>query len=119
MSTPDLQKLLEQARGVQERLANLQRELAGRTVEGSSGGGLVTAVATGAMRILRVEVDPTLIGGGDRELLQDLVAAACNAALGNAQQMVQEEMQRAAGGLPLPGGATGPIGFGGSGSDPA
>lgn len=116
MSTPDLQKLLEQARGVQERLVTLQRELAGRTVEGSAGGGLVTAVATGALRILRVEVDPSLVAGGDRDLLQDLVAAACNAALDNAQRMVQEEMQRAAGGLPLPGTASGPIGFGGPGS---
>jgi len=119
VSTPDLQKLLEQARGVQERLVNLQRELAGRTVEGSAGGGLVTAVATGALRIMRVEVDPSLVEGGDRDLLQDLVAAACNAALENAQRLVQEEMQRAAGGLPLPGsaaGPTGPIGFGGPGS---
>ncbi len=115
MSAPDLQQLLEQARGVQQRLADLQRELAGRTVEGSAGGGLVTAVASGALRVLKVEIDSSLFEGGDHALLQDLVAAAVNAAIENAQRMVQEEMQRVAGGLPLPGGPGGPIGFGGLG----
>ena len=101
MSTPDLDTLMRRAREMQERLARLQRDLAHRTVEGSAGGGLVTATATGELRILRVAIDPGLLAGGDRDLLQDLVAAAVNAALASAQRMVHEEMQRAAGGLPI------------------
>jgi DNA-binding YbaB/EbfC family protein len=82
---------------MQERLSALQRELARRTVEGSAGGGLVTVTATGELRILRIAIDPGLLAGGDRELLQDLVAAAVNAAIANAQRMAQEEMARVAG----------------------
>jgi DNA-binding protein YbaB len=56
----------------------------------------------GELRVLAIEIDPKLLAEGDRALLQDLTAAAVNAALQNAQHMVQEEMQRAAGGLALP-----------------
>jgi len=106
MSAPDLGDLLRRAQEMQERLAALQRELARRTVQGSAGGGLVVVTATGELRILRIEIDPQLLAGNDRELLQDLVAAAVNAALSEAQRMMQEEMQRAAGGLPIPIGPT-------------
>jgi DNA-binding YbaB/EbfC family protein len=102
MSAPDLGALLQRAREMQERLVSLQRELARRTVQASSGGGLVTATATGELRILQIEIDPQLLAGGDRTMLQDLVAAAVNAALQSAQRMVQEEMQRVAGPLAVP-----------------
>jgi hypothetical protein len=95
MSQPDLGALLARAREVQERLAGLQRELASRRVEASAGAGLVTAVASGALRILELRIDPSLLGSGDREMLQDLAAAAVNAALDKAQHLVQEELQRA------------------------
>jgi len=98
MSTPDLQALLGKAQEMQTRLAELQRELAQRRVEASSGGGMVTAVASGDLRILEIRMEPSLVTGGDIPMLQDLTAAAVNAALAKAQQMVQEEMQRAAGG---------------------
>jgi DNA-binding protein YbaB len=63
----------------------------------------VTAVATGELRIAEIRIEPGVLASGDRALLQDLVAAAVNAALGRAQQMVQEELQRLAlvpGGMP-------------------
>ena len=63
---------------------------------------MVTAVATGALRILEVRIEPSLLASGDQPMLQDLVAAAVNAALANAQRMIQEEMQRASAGLQLP-----------------
>lgn len=102
MSAPDLGAWMRRAQEVQQKLAQLQQELARRTVEGSAGAGLVTAVATGELRILSIEIDPKLFEQGDRALLQDLVAAACNAALQNAQRLVQEEMQRASTALALP-----------------
>ena len=101
MSTPDLGALLRQAQQMQARMAELQRDLARRSVQGSAGAGLVTATVSGELRVLQVEIDPKLLADGDRAMLQDLVAAAVNAALGIAQRMVQEEMQRAAGGLSL------------------
>ena len=98
----DLGRLLEKAREAQSRLQELQRELAKRRIEGSSGGGMVTAVASGDLRILEIRIEPSLLETGDRAMLQDLCAAAVNAALGNAQRMIQEEMQRASSGLGLP-----------------
>lgn len=103
MSNPDLGAWLRRAQEMQGRLAALQRELARRTVQGSAGAGLVTATVSGELRVLAIEIDPKLLAEGDRALLQDLTAAAVNAALQNAQRMVQEEMQRAAGALGLPG----------------
>jgi nucleoid-associated protein EbfC len=97
VSQPDLGELLARAQQMQGRLAELQGRLALRTVEASAGGGMVTAVATGALRIRELRIEPALLAGGDREMLQDLTAAAVNAALAAAERMVQEEMQRAAG----------------------
>lgn len=102
MNPSNLGELVTKAREAQEKLQTLQRELAERRFEGTSGGGMVTAVATGALRIAEVRIEPELLRGGDREMLQDLVAAASNAALEQAQRMVQEEMQRAYAGLGLP-----------------
>ena len=100
MSEPDLSQLFAKAQEMQSRLAKVQQELARRTVEASSGGGMVTVVASGELRIIEVRIEPGLIESGDRAMLQDLVAAAANAALADAQKMVQEEMQRVAG-VPL------------------
>ncbi len=100
MSQPDLSQLFAKAQEMQSRLAKVQQELARRTVEASAGGGMVTVVASGELRIIEVRIEPGLIESGDRAMLQDLVAAAANAALANAQKMVQEEMQRVAG-VPL------------------
>lgn len=107
---PDLKALLGRAQEMQGRLAELQRELARRTVEGSSGGGMVTAEVSGELRVVRVRIEPELLAQGDRDMLQDLVAAAVNAALQNAQRMVQEEMQRVAGGALFGSGGLGGLG---------
>jgi DNA-binding YbaB/EbfC family protein len=82
---------------MQTKLAAAQRDLARRTVEASSGGGMVTAVVSGELRVVGLRIDPSLLAAGDREMLQDLVAAAVNAALTRAQEMLQEEMGKIAG----------------------
>ena len=99
---PELGDLLARAQQAQEKLQALQRELAARRVEGSAGGGMVRVEVSGAMRVLRIEIEPSLLASGDREMLQDLTAAAVNAALTNAQRLVQEEMQKASSELGLP-----------------
>ena len=116
MSSPDLNELMQRAREMQEKFGALQQDLARRSVEGSSGAGLVHVVMSGDLRVQRIEIDPNVMGAadGDREMLQDLIAAAVNAAIANAQQMVQQEMQKAAAGsLPL-GPAAGGAGSGGN-----
>ncbi len=87
------------AQQMQARMAELQRELARRRVEGLAGGGMVRAVASGELRIVEIHIEPTLLESEDRQMLQDLVVAAVNAALTSAQQMIQQEMQRASTGL--------------------
>ncbi len=103
MSQGDVGGLLAKAQQMQERLVQLQQELARRSVEAQAGGGMVTVVATGDLRIRSVRIEPSLLESGDLDMLQDLVAAAVNAALAQAQRMVQEEMQKAAGMAGLPG----------------
>jgi DNA-binding YbaB/EbfC family protein len=103
MNEPDIGKILAQAQQMQSRMAELQRELASRSYEASAGGGMVKAVASGELRIVAIEIEPELLAGGDRQMVQDLCTAAVNAALGIAQSAVQEELQRVSGGLGLPG----------------
>lgn len=96
-------ELVQQAKEMQERLASLQAEVATRTVEASAGGGMVTARVNGKLEVLSVSVDPEVLSAGDREMLQDLVVAAVNQALRQAQAMVAEEMSKLTGGLKIPG----------------
>jgi len=103
MTPPDVRDVLAQAQQMQERVTQLQRSLAARSFEGSAGGGMVTATATGELRITAIRIEEQLLGSGDREMIQDLTAAAVNAALANAQRTVQEEFQKISGGLTLPG----------------
>ena len=103
MTTPDFADLFQKAQQAQQKIAELQRDLAQRRVEGEAGGGMVTVVATGALRILEIRIEPSLLESGDSSMIQDLTAAAVNAALTNAQRMVQEEFQRASIDIQLPG----------------
>ncbi len=103
MTPPELSDFLEKAQAAQAKIAELQRDLAMRRIEGEAGGGMVKVVANGALRILEVRIESSLLEAGDREMIQDLTAAAVNAALTNAQRMVQEEFQRASIGIQLPG----------------
>ena len=111
MTPPDLNELMAKAKEVQDRIAEVQRDLARRRVEGSSGGGMVVAAVSGELRVLEIRIEPSLFESGDRDMIQDLTAAAVNAALGEAQRMIQEEMQRASAQLqirlPVPPGGDG------------
>lgn len=95
--------LMKQAKAMQERLTSLQAEVGARTVEASAGGGMVTVRINGKLEVLGVTIDPEVLGGGDREMLQDLVAAAVNEAIRKAQAMMAEEMSKLTGGLRIPG----------------
>ena len=103
MSTPDMNEMLKQAQRVQERMAELQRELMNRRFEATSGGGMATAVVSGQLRVLELRIEPSLVSAGDLEMIQDLAAAAVNAALEKAQASVQQEIQQLQGSLMMPG----------------
>ena len=102
MSLGDIGNLMKQAQQLQERLAQVQEAVARRTVEASAGGGMVKAVVNGKHEVLSLTIDPAVLKE-DVELVQDLVVAAVNEGIRNAQKMVAEEMTKATGGLKIPG----------------
>ena len=87
----------------QSQMQQVQEELAGKSVEGSSGGGMVKVVVNGRHELLSVKIDKTVVDPGDVEMLEDLVTAAVNDAQTRADEMAREEMGKLAGGLGLPG----------------
>ncbi len=98
-----MNEMLKQAQRVQERMAELQRDLVSRRYEASSGGGMATAVVSGQLRVLELHIEPTLVSGGDRSMIEDLAIAAINAALEKAQASVQQELQQLQGSMMMPG----------------
>lgn len=103
MAKMGLGQIMKQAQKMQQQIAKIQEEAASKTVEASSGGGMVTVVANGRQQILSIRISPEVVDPQDVEMLQDLVVAAVNEALKKAQEMVAEEMSRITGGLPIPG----------------
>lgn len=89
---PDMRQLLKQAQKMQEQMLAAQEELAGREFEGTSGGGMVKVVVNGASELVSVSISPEVIDPSDPEMLEDLVMAAVNGALRQAQQAVGEQM---------------------------
>ena len=100
---PGIGDLFKQAQDLQERMQRVQEEAAGRTVEASAGGGMVKATVNGRLELVRLQIEPGALAGGDVEMLQDLVIAAVNQALRSAQQQMADEMSKLTGGLKLPG----------------
>jgi DNA-binding YbaB/EbfC family protein len=94
--------ILKQAQKMKAEMDRIQAEAASRTVEGSAGGGMVTAVANGKGELLSVRIDPEAVRGEDLEMLQDLVTAAANDALRKARELLAQEVSRLAGGFGLP-----------------
>ena len=94
--------LMKKAQQMKASMDRLQEELATREVEAGAGGGMVTVVATGAQEISSVSIDPSVIDPEEKEMLQDLIQAAVNEALRKSKEMMQEEMGKITGGLPVP-----------------
>jgi DNA-binding YbaB/EbfC family protein len=93
--------MLKQAQKMQEELKKSQERLAQQEVTGESGGGMVKVTMTGRHEVRRVEIDPTLMGD-DKEMLEDLIAAAMNDTVRRVGEMVQQNMAEITSGLPLP-----------------
>lgn len=100
----NIQKMMQQAQRMQAQLARTQEELAEKTVETSVGGGKVQVVATGAQDVLSIKIDPAVVDPEDVEMLEDLVLSGVRQALEESRTMMKEEMEKATGGMNLPGG---------------
>lgn len=100
---PDFQQLIKRAQQMQQQMAELQEQLGARTVEGHSGGGLVTAVVNGRQELVSLQLGPSAVEGRDVELLEDLIVAAVQDAQKKAAALAQEAMGSLAGGMQLPG----------------
>ncbi len=100
--TNGLGGIMKQAQAMQETMEKAQRELADTEVRGQSGGGLVSVTMTGRHDVRKVEIDPSLMSD-EREILEDLVAAALNDAVRKVEQVTKEKMGGLASGLNIPG----------------
>ena len=101
MMKNQLAGLMKQAQAMQENMKRAQDELASIEVEGQSGAGLVKVVMTCKHDVRRVAIDPSLLGD-DRDMLEDLVAAAFNDGVRRAEAVSQEKMGKLTAGMPLP-----------------
>ncbi len=95
--------MMKQAQQLQTKMMKMQEEMADKTVESTSGGGMVKVVANGKQQVVSIEIEKEVVDPEDIEMLQDLVLAAVNDALSNAQEMVSGEMSKLTGGLNIPG----------------
>jgi len=93
--------LMKQAQQMQENMRRMQEQLGQTEVEGQAGAGLVKVTMTCRHDVRRVQIDPS-VAGDDRELLEDLVAAAMNDAVRRVEATVQEKMAGVTAGMPLP-----------------
>ncbi|HEV2608121.1 MAG TPA: YbaB/EbfC family nucleoid-associated protein [Xanthomonadaceae bacterium] len=98
----DIAQLMQQAQRMQDNLKRMQEELAVVEVTGQSGGGLVNITITGKMECRRVRIDLSLLG--DADMLEDLIAAAFNDAVANANEEARKRTSAATGGMQLPAG---------------
>jgi hypothetical protein len=88
----DFSAMLRQAQVLQEKFKQLQTEAAEKTVEAQSGGGMVRVVVDGAMRVRKIEIDPSIAAANDKAMMEDLIVVAINDGLRRAQELVAEEM---------------------------
>lgn len=101
--TKGMTSIMKQAQKLQAQIGRIQEEMAEKTTEASSGGGMVTVVINGKQEVLSVRIDPEVVNPQDVEMLQDLIVAAVNEATRKSQGMVAEEMKKITGGLNIPG----------------
>jgi len=99
----NLGELLNNARQVQGKIKQLQEEMTKRTFTADAGGGMVTATVSGVLEVTAIKIDKSRVPDvNDTEMLEDLIVAAINAAQVKAAEMMNAEMQKAAGEMGLP-----------------
>src|SRR5574340_317428 len=95
--------IMKQAKKLQDKMAGLQKDLETRTVETTSGGGMVSVVVNGKFELQSLKIEKEVVNPDDLDMLQDLIVAAVNEGIRKAQEMASAEMAKLTGGLNIPG----------------
>lgn len=98
-----MNKMIKQAKQVQEQIIKMQEELKEREIETSAGGGAITVRVNGKQELLAIKISPEVVDPDDIEMLEDLVIAAVNEGIRQSQEMVSTEMAKITGGFNIPG----------------
>ena len=99
----DMSEIMRQAQDFQQRLSQVQNELAGKIVTASVGGGMVSVTVNGKNELLSIQIDKEVISPEVQSMLQDLIVSAVNEGIKKAQDMAQTEMKKLTGGISIPG----------------
>lgn len=99
----NIQDIMRQAQRMQSKIEKIKEEVGNNTVEGTAGGGMVVVKVNGRGELQSVKIEEAVVNPDDVEMLQDLIVAATNQAITRAAKMMQEEMSKVTGGMPIPG----------------
>ena len=99
----DMSEIMRQAQQMQQKMSQVQNELAGKTVTASVGGGMVSVTVNGKNEILSVRIEKEVINPEDQAMLQDLIVSAVNEGIRKAQDLARDEMRKITGGINIPG----------------
>ncbi len=97
------QAMMKQARKMQARMEEIQKQCALETVEATAGGGMVVAKVTGDLKVQSITIDPEAVDPEDVEMLQDMIVAAVNQGIADAQAMTNQRMSAVTAGMNIPG----------------
>jgi DNA-binding YbaB/EbfC family protein len=103
MQGMNMNNLMKQAQKMQRQMADMQAELAQKTLEASSGGGMVKVTINGEKQITALTINPEAVDPDDTEMLQDLIMTAVNEAIRQMDELVNSQMSRITGGVGMPG----------------
>lgn len=100
---PDYGKIMKQVQKMQQDMAKAQEELGNERIEASAGGGMVKVVVSGNQQLLEIKIDPQAVDPNDVEMLQDMILAAVNEGMRQAQELAARKLGSLTGGLNIPG----------------
>ena len=103
----NIQQMMQKAQKMQKKMADLQEEMGAVEVQGTSGGGVVKVTITCKGTMTALDIDPSLVNPAEKEILEDLIKAACNDARAKADQKMAEETQKAMNDMGIPPGMLG------------
>lgn len=99
----NIKDLMKMQKHLQEGMQKMQEELALKTVEASSGGGMVTATVSGQQELMKIKINKEAVDPNDVEMLEDLIIAAVNSGIEKSKEMSQNEMSKLTSGINIPG----------------
>ena len=98
----DFKELIKQAQQLQERIKEIQEQLARKTVTVDTGGGMVTVTVNGRQEIVSIKIDPLCVDPRDIPMLEDLILTAVNQGIRRSRELAAQELKQISGGIPLP-----------------